>query len=174
MATRKGQKMDPTENKAALIEKVDKTVAGRSHFVRWLLGVVYWLFPFVLLGIGLLIGDFIPAFRTSVFGKSPIDESVWLPLVVLIILAVTWLLFDLFWVFSRETTSRSLQTNSAVTNFMAIIFSVAFGYLINSQGGIPWWFIVPFAAAVVDVFTTGWAAINNATQKPFMTERGRE
>ncbi len=128
----------------------------------------------MLLGIGFLIGHFIPAFGTSVFGKWPIDETVWLPLVVLIILAVTWLLFDLFWVFSRETTSRNLQINSAVTNFLAITFSVVFGYLINSQGGIPWWFIVPFSAAVVDAFTTGWAAINNATQKPFMTERGKE
>ena len=174
MATRKGYKMDPIENKAALIEKVDKTIAGRSHFVRWLLGGVYWLFPFVLLGIGFLIADFIPAFRTSVFGDWPIDATVWPPLVVLILLAVTWLLFDLFWVFSRETTSRSLQINSAVTNFWAIIFSMVFGYLINSKGGIPWWFIVPFSAAIVDAFTTSWAAINNATQKPFMTERGRE
>lgn len=92
----------------------------------------------------------------------------------MIILAVTWLLFDLFWVFSRETTSRDLQINSAITNFMAITFSIAFGYLIKSEGGgVQWWFIVPFVAAVVDVFTTGWAAINNATQKPFMTERGR-
>ena len=166
--------VDPIENKAEVIRKVDKSITGRPRFVRWLLGLVYWLFPLVLLGIGYLVGDFFPAFRASVFSKWPIDESVWLPLVVLIILAITWLLFDLFWVFSRETTSRNLQTNSAVTNIMAIIFSVAFGYLINSEGGVRWWFIVPFAAAVVDVFTTAWAAINNATQKPFMTERGRE
>lgn len=166
--------MDPIGNKAALIEKVDKTIGGRSLFVRCLLGVLYWLFPFVLLGIGFLIAHFIPAFKTSVFGEWPIDATVWPPLLVLIILAVTWLLFDLFWVFSRETTSRNLQVNSAVTNSLAITFSVVFGYLINSKGGIPWWFIVPFFAAIVDVFTTSWAAINNATQKPFMTERGRE
>lgn len=166
--------MDPLENKANMIRKVDKSIAGRPKLVRWLLGLIYWLFPMVLLGVAYLIGRFVPAFRASVLSKWPIHESVGVILVALIIVAVTWLLFDLFWVFSRETTSRNLQINSAVTNFMAIIFSVVFGYLINSEGGVGWWFIVPFVAAIVNVFTTSWAAINNATQKPFMTERGRE
>jgi hypothetical protein len=166
--------VDPTENKTGAIGKVDKSINATPLFVRWLVGLVYCFFPLVLLGIGYLISIFVPAFRESVLGKWPIDESVWIPLVVIIMLAGIWLLFDLFWVFSRETTSRNLQANSAVTNFMAITLSVAFGYLINSEGGVRWWFIVPFAVAVVDVFTTAWAAINNATQKPFMTERGRE
>ncbi len=166
--------MNMIENKEDVRAKIDKPVTGGHSFLRWLLAVVYWLFPLALLGIGYLIGDFIPAFRESALSKWPIDESVWIPLVAVIIVGVIWLIFDLFWVFSRETTSRNLQANSAVTNFMAIVLSVAFGYLINSDGGVGWWFIVPFVVAVVDVFTTAWAAINNATQKPFMTERGRE
>ena len=166
--------MDFIRNKADVVRNVDKSIAGRHVFIRRIFGAVYWLFPVVLLGIGYLIGHFIPAFRASVRSKWPIDESVWLPLFVLSILAVVWLLIDLFWVFNRETTSRSLQTNSAVTNFMAIVFSVFFGYLINSAAGVGWWFVVPFVAAVIDVFTTAWAAINNATQKPFLSPRGSE
>jgi hypothetical protein len=166
--------VDPTENKTGAIGKIDKSVTATPFFVRWLLGVVYWCFPLALLGIGYLIGIFVPAFRESVFSKWPIDEAVWIPLVVLIMVAGAWLLFDLFWVVSRETTSRNLQANSAVTNFIAIILSVAFGYSINSEGSVRWWFVVPFVVAVVNVFTTAWAAINNATQKPFMSEPGKE
>ena len=166
--------MDPIETKPAVTVRVEKAVAGRSLIVRWLIGFVHWLFPVVLLIIGYIIGMFVPAFNTSVFRSVTIDPSVWPPLFVLIILAIVWLLFDLFWVFSRETTSRSLQIYNTVSVFLAIVFSVGLGYLINSQTGITWWFVVPFCTAAIDAFTTGWAAINNATQKPFMTERGRE
>lgn len=166
--------MDFVDKKPAVIDRVDKAVAGKSLIVRWLIGFVHWLFPVVLLVIGYIIGIFIPAFNTSVFRSATIDPVVWPPLFVLIILAIIWLLFDLFWVFSRETTSRSLQMYNTVSVFLAIVFSIGLGYLINSKTGITWWFIVPFCTAVIDAFTTGWAAINNATQKPFMSERGRE
>jgi hypothetical protein len=166
--------MDPMETKPAVAVRLEKAVTGRSLIVRWLIGLIHWLFPVVLLVIGYIIAMFVPAFNTSVFRSATIDPSVWPPLFVLIILAIVWLLFDLFWVFSRETTSRSLQIYNTVSVFLAIVFSVGLGYLINSQTGITWWFVVPFCTAVIDAFTTGWAAINNATQKPFMTERGRE
>ena len=166
--------MDPIETKPAVTVRVEKAVAGRSLIVRWFLGFFHWLFPVVLLVIGYVIGMFVPAFNTSVFRSVTIDPSVWPPLFVLIILAIVWLLFDLFWVFSRETTSRSLQIYNTVSVFLAIAFSVGLGYLIKRETGITWWFIVPFCTAAIDAFTTGWAAINNATQKPFMSERGRE
>ncbi len=166
--------MDPLEKKPGLAVKVDNAVSERSLIVRWILGFLHWLFPVVLLIIGYVVGIFIPAFNSSVFRTVTIDPSVWPPLFVLIILAVIWLIFDLFWVFSRETTSRSLQIYNTVTVFLSILFSIGLGYLINSPTGITWWFIVPFCTAIIDGFTTGWAAINNATQKPFMTERGRE
>jgi len=166
--------MDPIEGKPAIVVKVDKAVREKSLIVRWLLGFIHWLFPVLLLVIGYVIGMFIPAFRTSVFRSVTIDPTVWPPLFVLIILAIVWLLFDLFWVFSRETTSRSLQIYNTVSVFLAIFFSAGLGYLINSPSGITWWFVVPFCTAIIDAFTVGWAAINNATQKPFMTERGRE
>ncbi|MGO9120235.1 MAG: hypothetical protein ACLQPD_21800 [Desulfomonilaceae bacterium] len=166
--------MDPMETKPAVAVRVEKAVAGKSLIVRWLIGLIHWLFPVVLLVIGYIIAMFVPAFNTSVFRSATIDPAVWPPLFVLIILAIVWLLFDLFWVFSRETTSRSLQVYNTVSVFLAIVFSVGLGCLINSQTGITWWFVVPFCTAAIDAFTTGWAAINNATQKPFMTERGRE
>jgi hypothetical protein len=166
--------MDPIEKKPAVIERVDKAVTGKPLIVRWLVGFVHWCFPVILLLIGYVIGIFVPAFRTSIFRSATVDPSVWPPLFLLIILAIVWLLFDLFWVFSRETTSRSLQMYNTVSVLLAIVFSVGLGYLINSNTGITWWFIVPFCTAAIDAFTTGWAAINNATQKPFMTERGRE
>ena len=148
--------MDPIEKKPAAIERVDRAVAGKSLIVRWLLGFLHWFFPVVLLVIGYVIGIFIPAFRTSVFRSATIYSTVWPPLFVLIILAIIWLLFDLFWVFSRETTSRSLQIYNTVTVFLAIVFSVGLGYLINSKTGVTWWFIVPFCTGAIDAFTTGW------------------
>ena len=166
--------MDSMTAKTGLAVKVEKAVAGRPLIVRWLVGFIHWLFPVVLLIIGYIIGMFVPAFNTSVFRSATIDPVVWPPLFLLIILAIVWLLFDLFWVFSRETTSRSLQIYNTVSVFLAIVFSIGLGYLIKSNTGIVWWFVVPFCTAIIDAFTTGWAAINNATQKPFLSERGSQ
>jgi len=135
--------------------RVDSAVAGRSFLVRWLLGIVYWFFPLVLMGVGYLIGHFIPAFRVSVFHSLPPDASVWPPLLLIIILAIIWLLFDLFYVFNRETSARNLQLNLTLSVLLAISLSFAFGYLFNNKFGVAWWFVVPYFAAVVDAFTTG-------------------
>jgi hypothetical protein len=113
----------------------------------------------------------VPAFGLSIL-KRPIDNAVWLPLLIMLIAAVAWLLLDLFWVFNRETPSKTLQANIAISNFQGMIFCGMFGYLLNSAYGIPWWFVVPFFSSTLDSFTTGWAAINNATQKPFLTQQG--
>jgi hypothetical protein len=154
-------------------DKVDKPVPNHHPVVRWLLWLVYLFFPLVLLGIGYFVGVFIPAFNRPVFDGLPIDALIWPPLVVLIVLALLWLLFDLFWVVDRETTSRHLQLYGVASVSRIMAFSMAFGYLFNSKYGIAWWFVIPFIAVVVDAFTTGWAAINNATQKPFLSDKGK-
>jgi len=124
------------------------------------------------MGIGYFMGEFVPAFRMSVSHLS--DATIWPPLLFIIILAIIWLLLDLFYVINRETTSRSLQFDLTLSLLLAVTLSIAFGYLVNSKSGVAWWFVVPYIAAVLDAFTTAWAAINNATQKPFLSDRGRE
>ncbi len=166
--------MDSTAGKTAeAVRKVEKAIADRPIIVRWLLGCFRLLFPLELLGIGYIIRLFVPAFDTPVFSPSPIDATVWPPLVVLIVLGVTWLLFNLCWVFDREIAARQLQLYVMWSTLLVIVLSVAFGYQIGSKGAIRWWFIVPFSTAVVDVFAAGWGAINNAVQKPFFAEKGR-
>ncbi len=37
---------------------------------------------------------------------------------------------------------------------------------------LQWWFVVPWAGAVIVSITSGWLGINNAAQKPFLSQRG--
>jgi len=152
--------------------KSRESKAEKSYVLRVVSDLIYWFFPLILLLIGFLMSKkMVPAFGLSIL-KLPIDNAVWLPLLIMLIAAVAWLLLDLFWVFNRETPSKTLQANIAISNFQGMIFCGMFGYLLNSAYGIPWWFVVPFFSSTLDSFTTGWAAINNATQKPFLTQQG--
>ena len=163
----KGHRMD-------INDKVGKFVADSHPVVRYLVLCVYLFFPLMLLLIGYAVGYFFPAFHNPLFRGTAVENEIWPPLMVLIILALVWLLLDLFYVSDRDTKSRHLQLYGMASVSRVIAFSVAFGYLLRSDYGVRWWFVVPFCAVLVDVFTTGWAAINNATQKPFLSDKGRE
>lgn len=162
-----------------LVRKAGDVFAKRHPTVRRIIGLIYWLFPVVVMLVGLVFSLFVPAFRNSL-SHWPKDDYFWLLFVIQVLLAATWQVFDLFWCFSRETTSRSLQWNCAVSILLAIVFSIAFGFLLSGPGipwlylapGIPWGFIVPFALSVLDALASSWASLNNATQKPFMTPKG--
>lgn len=135
-------------------------------------GLLVWFFPVVLLLAGFLMSKtFFPVFGERV-SRTPSDSVVWLLLLIMTVAAIVWLLYDLFKVFNRETSSKTLQLNLFISNLVALAFCTALGYFLNSKNGVAWWFLVPFIFAVIDGFTTGWAAINNATQKPFMTPAG--
>ncbi|MFW6027850.1 MAG: hypothetical protein ACOC91_03495, partial [bacterium] len=64
-----------------------------------------------------------------------------------------------------------LQWDTVVSTFTAITFSVAAGWFIGA-GKLEWWFVVPWIASMIDAFTAGWLGINNAAQKPFLSQRG--
>jgi hypothetical protein len=154
-----------------IVGKAHATLKERHPHLRLSIAVIYYLFPVVLLLVGKCISLFKPGLRQPVSWEY---TEVLPTLFVLLILAILWLIFDLFKVFSRETTSSALQYNNTLSIFLAIVFSIYLGMCIQDGWNIPWYLIIPLATSVINAFATGWAAINNATQKPFMTERGRQ
>jgi len=167
-----GDSMFAKTVEATEVARNNGPITSKHRTAHLLWSLVVWFFPAVLLLAGFIASKaFFPAFGDRV-SWEPADPIVWLLLLISTIAAICWLLYDLFMVFNRETSSKTLQLNLFVSNLVALIFCAALGYLLNSENGISWWFLVPFIFAFIDTFTTGWAAINNATQKPFMTPAG--
>jgi len=81
--------------------KSRESKAEKSYVLRVVSDLIYWFFPLILLLIGFLMSKkMVPAFGLSIL-KRPIDNAVWLPLLIMLIAAVAWLLLDLFCVFNR-------------------------------------------------------------------------
>lgn len=132
-----------------------------------------WMFPYLLAGGGYAAGAlYEPAksLRTSVT-ELPIPEDVYLWLLVMVVLSVIWLVAEFINVTNRETVVRSLQWDAAISTVTAALFSGFGGYLIATEQ-LQWWFVVPWVGAVIDSLTSGWLGINNAAQKPFLSQRG--
>ena len=89
----------------------------------------------------------------------------------MVVLSVIWLVAEFVTVTNRETIVRSLQWDAALSAITAAVFSSIGGWMIAGDH-LQWWFVVPWAGAVIDSITSGWLGINNAAQKPFLSQRG--
>jgi len=89
----------------------------------------------------------------------------------MVVLSVIWLVAEFVTMTNRETIVRSLQWDAALSTTTAAVFSGIGGWMIAGDH-LQWWFVVPWAGAVIDSITSGWLGINNAAQKPFLSQRG--
>lgn len=108
--------------------------------------------------------------RTPI-SEWPIPEAVYRWLLIMVLLAVVWLIAEFISVSSRETTTRALQLDAVISGLTAIIFTGLAGWYFG-KGILQWWFIVPWIASICDAVTASWIGINNAAQKPFLSQRG--
>ncbi|KAB2943487.1 MAG: hypothetical protein K8F92_13895 [Hyphomicrobium sp.] len=135
--------------------------------------VVIWLFPYLLATGTYFAGAVYEpalALRTPVL-QWPVPQPVYGGLLVLLLIAITWLIGEFFSVTSRETVVTALQFDAVFSTTAAILFTGAAGWLIGT-GRLEWWFVVPWIATIIDALTAGWLSVNNAAQKPFMSQKG--
>ena len=126
-----------------------------------------WLvFPVLLLA----AAYFVPALQVPV-GTFPPESSAELPwaLLAMTVAAMIWLIGDFFVVSNLNTSVSSLRLNAAASIALALGLSVYGGW---AWPDLPWGYVIPWIASVVDAFITGDRAINNAAQKPLIQTRG--
>jgi len=153
-----------------IVRRLGDTIFPNSRIARILFWGFAWIFPIMLAGISYALDQVYTSFD---FFRSWIGVNNWPLIFVLTILGCVWLVLDLIWIFSRETTSRQLQWNLMVTIFLACAFSITWGKYWWPDFP-PWWFSISLFGALADAFGCGWGSINNATQKPFLSDRGKE
>jgi hypothetical protein len=138
--------------------------------IRWLYSALRFVTRIAGPPLLLLIGYWwLPEFDSFVAWPPP--AGVLRSLLVLLILAGVWLLAEILSAVSRNTGVSELQIDSFVSTFWAVVLTGFAGWYLGGEG-IPWWFLVGWAAAVIDAFLTGLLAINNAAQKPFFSKQG--
>jgi len=52
-----------------------------------------------------------------------------------------------------------------------MIFTGITGWYLGTVG-LQWWLVVPWIASILDACISAWLGINNAAQKPFLSQRG--
>ena len=88
-----------------------------------------------------------------------------------IISGIAWLVFEFISVSGRETVVSALQLDVTVSTLTAVFFTGFGGWLLGTEQ-LQWWFVVPWAATLIDAVTAGWLSVNNAAQKPFLSQKG--
>ena len=139
--------------------------------IRKFFMIIDWVFPFILaFAAYIAASNYEPAssLKTSVF-QLPVPQEVYLWLLVLVLAAVVWLVFEFISVTSRETIVASLQLDVAVSTFTALLFSGFGGWLIGNDQ-LQWWFAVPWAATLIDAMTAGHLAVNKRTPSTVRTK----
>lgn len=109
---------------------------------------------------------FVPALRVPLLTFPP-EYASQLPwaLLGMTVAAVVWLVVDFFVVADRNTSVGSLRLNTAVSIALALALSIYGGY---AWSGLPWGYLIPWIASILDAFITADRAINNAAQKPLI------
>jgi hypothetical protein len=140
---------------------------------RHLFLLTIWLFPYLLAAGAFLIAEFYaPAavLKASAL-KLPVPQDVYGWLLLMVLIAGTWLISEFISVTSRETVVTALQLDAAFSAITALLFTGAAGWMIGTDR-LAWWFIVPWIATIIDALTAAWLGINNAAQKPFLSKKG--
>ena len=144
------------------------TIRGR-HFR--LFGI--WLFPYGLALFAFAVSFVAPfgdALRSPVFAW-PVRQDVFGWLLLMVIAAGAWFLYEFSSAADRETIVVELQIDATISTTTACLFTGLAGFLAG-RSGLEWWLVVPWAASIIDGITSAWLAINNAAQKPFLSDSG--
>ncbi|HXF55489.1 MAG TPA: hypothetical protein VNK52_15350 [Hyphomicrobiaceae bacterium] len=157
--------MSETQSAAAQLRPMS---AGRKSAI-----VGIWIFPYLLAGLAYGLAVFFEpaaALRAPVL-VWPVPEAVYGWLLLLVLLAGGWLFAELISVTNRETVVLALQLDAVLSTTTAVLFTGLAGWFLG-KGTLEWWFVVPWGATIFDALAAGWLAINNAAQKPFLSQRG--
>lgn len=129
-----------------------------------LVGLLRWLFPLLMLG----VGRFLDGLQLPV--AWPIQDPVYPPLLVELLIGLVWIIAEITTVTNRDTPVRTLQWDDMLSLTMAIVLTF-FGAWQIAKGTLQWWFVLPWLVTIVDAYLSGYFAINNAAQKPLVQQQ---
>ena len=153
-----------------MTRKLTAPTAPRGRHFK-LFGI--WLFPYIL-ALAAWALSFVTtsadALRSPVLAW-PIEQEVFGWLLIMVVGSGAWFLFEFSSAANRETIVVELQIDSAISTLTACFFTGVAGFYIG-HSSLEWWLVVPWLASLVDGVTSAWFAINNAAQKPFLSDSG--
>src|SRR5215475_2653522 len=110
-----------------------------------LIGLLRWLFPIFMLGGGHLVeGLQLPV-------SWPIQDPVYPPLLVEMLIGLVWIIAEITTVTNRDTPVRTLQIDCMISLTLAIILAFVGAWKI-ARGTLQWWFILPWLVTIVDAY----------------------
>lgn len=136
---------------------------------RQTLGILSWIIPFVIMFLSWLLFGALSDIVSLPWNARP---EVALGLLFELALTAGWVIFEIYYATSRETTVRQLQVDSVVSTGFALLFTF-FGAMMIITQILPWWYLFPWIGAIVDAIGSGVVAINNAAQKPLIQQDNR-
>lgn len=125
-------------------------------------GIFRPILPMLLL----IVGYFIPAMQVSI--GMPDSNLLWLLLFGSFVVLVIWLIAEIMTTTDRNTPISHLQWDDFASLVIALAMTFFAGW---QQGDIQWWLVFPWFGAVVDAVLSGYLAINNAAQKPLVSQQ---
>jgi hypothetical protein len=135
---------------------------------RWL-GIIWWVFPVVLVA----GGYFVPALRLPVT-TSAIPElmktDLYFWLLISLVLCAIWIFAGFLHATDFNTTVAALKTDAFVSILVAIVLSATTAFLAG-RNSLVWALVLPTLTAIVDALVAGNRAINNAAQKPIVQHK---
>lgn len=135
---------------------------------RRAIGVISWIFPFVIMMVGLAL---FPPLSTPV-GQA-VGMEVFFGLFCQLLLTVIWVITELYYAANRDTSVRQLQVDVFVSSLFAVGLSMVGVFFLTVQM-LPYWYMLPWAGSIADMFGSGFFAINNSAQKPLVQNETRK
>jgi hypothetical protein len=129
-----------------------------------LVGLLRWLFPLIMLG----AGGFVAGLQHPV--GWPIQDAVYPPLFVELLIGLVWIIAEITTVTNRDTPVRTLQMDDVLSRSLAIVLTF-FGAWQIARDALQWWFVLPWLVTLIDAYLSGYYAINNAAQKPLVQQQ---
>ncbi len=132
---------------------------------RWL-GIIWWVFPVVLVAGGYLV----PALRLPVATSANLEPDLYFWLLISLVLCAIWIFAGFLHATDRNTTVTALKTDAFVSLLIAIGLSATAGFLAG-RNSLVWALVLPTLTAIIDALVAGNRAINNAAQKPIVQHK---
>jgi len=129
------------------------------------------IMPILLTGAGFLWGFFKSPDFLGMVDFVDFKQSIYFPLLISIIVAAVWIVYEYRHVNHRLTNSKEIEFNAVWSVFVAYVYIAVCFWLWGHYGSFYWFLFVPLCMSTLDGIASVLAGIDNAAQKPFLGGR---